>query len=242
MPTPVGRAHDLAGTCATQFSADRCQAMAFEASRQLGVGFDEIAAIDAVPKPSPEGIDSAHRTFLSVALADGSRHDIVISCPGVAAAYDPPCMALPTVPVSFPGGADASAGYGGGYTDTPENATPFPALDPSALAAARPFRIARLDVLITATGPRSMVVGTALLANGFLAEGGFGLADPWPSDILFNAGPRLEVRPTAGGHPLQNLYEHGWHPGVEEVTATLTFDVAWFEPGATLPIVNFVVR
>src|SRR5207248_1998048 len=124
----------------------------------------------------------------------------------------------------------------------PENAPPFPSLDPAAVAKARPLLVASLPVPITSTGSRTIVVGTALLANGYLAEGDFGLADPWPSNVLLASGISLEVRPTAGGDPLRNLYEHGWHPGVEEVTATITFDVAWLEPGSTLPIVNIVVR
>jgi hypothetical protein len=236
MPTSVGQVHELAGTCALQFSADRCQALAFAAATQLGVGFDQVRAVDVVPNPSPVEIDFAHRTFLEVALANGDRRSVVISCPGVAAAYDQQCMPEPVVGLSYPRGGE------GGYTDTPENATPFPALDPAAVANARPLSVPRLLIPITSTGPRTIVVGTALLANGYLAEGAFGLADQWPSNVLLASGIRLEVRPTAGGEPLQNLYEHGWHPGVEEVTATITFDVAWFEPGATLPIVDIVVR
>jgi hypothetical protein len=238
MPTSVGQIHDLAGSCASKFSADRCQALAFAAATQLGVGFDQVRTVDVVPNPSPVEIDFAHRTFLEVVLASGERRSVVISCPGVAAAYDQQCMPEPVVGLSNPRGSEG----GGGYTDTPENATPFPALDPAAVANARPLLVARLTVPITATGPRTIVVGTALLANGYLAEGAFGLADPWPSNVLLASGIRLEVRPTAGGEPLQNLYEHGWHPGVEDVTATITFDVAWFEPGASLPIVNIVVR
>jgi hypothetical protein len=236
MPTSVGSVHDLAGTCASTFSADRCQALALAAATQLGTRFDQILAIDVVPNPSPEQIDFAHRTFLSVVLADGSRHDAVISCPGIAGGYDPPCMFAPTVPLGYPRGSQ------GGYTDTPEDATPFPALEPAAVAAARPLLVANLPVPITSVGVHTIPIGTALLANGYLAEGSFALADPWPSDALFNGGITLDIRPAAGGPSLQNVYEHGWHTGVEAVTATITFDVAWFEPGAILSIVNIVVR
>lgn len=237
MPTSVGPGHDLAGTCTSTLSADQCQALALAAATRLGVGFDQVVAIDVVPNPSPEQIDFAHRIFLSIALGDGSRHDVVISCPGIAGAYDPPCMGVPIVPLSYPRGSEG----GGGYTDTPEDASPFPSLDPATVAGARSLRVASLLVPITSTGPHSILVGTALLPNGYLAEGDFGLADPWPSKVLLN-GVSLEVRPTAGGDPLRNLYEHGWHPGVEQVTATITFDVVWFEPGASLPIVDIVVR
>lgn len=236
-PTPVGPAYVLGGSCAATESSDRCQAMAFAAARDLGVPFDAIVAVDVLRNLSLDAMDRSHPTFLSIVLADGSRHDITISCPGIAAAFDPKCMAFPTVQISYPGGAE-----GGGYTDTPENATPFPALDQQAVAQAQALRIALLPISVSETGPRSVELGTALLANGYLAEGRFSLADPWPSDVLFTAGPRMEVRPTSGGRPLQNLYEHGWQDGVEEVEVTISFDVAWFEPGAILRIVDVVVR
>jgi hypothetical protein len=235
-PTPVGPVHGLGGTCVSKESADRCQAMALAAADQLGVGFDQVVAIDVVPNPSPEGIDFAHRTFLEVVLASGARQSVIISCPGVSGAYDPPCMSQPVVPIGYPLGPE------GGYGDTPENATPFPDLDPAAVAAATPLSITSLDIPITGLGSHTLVLGRATLPNGYLTSGSFAMADPWPSDVLFAAGPRMVLTPTAGGPPLQNLYEHGWHPGTEEVEATLTFDVAWFEPGASFTIEDVTVR
>ena len=236
--TAVGAPHPLGGSCAGSGSADRCQALAFAGAQELGMPFDAVAAVDLLPDPSPLAMDRAHRTFLAITLVDGSRHELSIACPGVAAAYDAKCMPDPVVSLGYPGGAEGHTGY----TDIPENAAPFPSLDPAALAAARELRIASLPIRITGTGQQSVDLGTAVLANGYLAETRFDLADPWPSDVLFTAGPRMEVRPAAGGEPLWNLYEHGWHEGVEEVTVTITFDVAWFEPGATLAIVGIVVR
>lgn len=236
--TPVGSPHTIAGSCMSSFSADRCQALALKAATELSIPFDSIAAIDVVPNPSPEQMDRAHRTFLSILLRDGSRHGVTVSCPGISAAYDASCMPSPAVSLGYPGGVDAHVGY----TDFPENATPFPALDPGAVANAKALRIDTLVVPVSATGSQTMVVGRASLANGYLAEAQFALADPWPSDVLFKGGIRLEVRPVAGGEPLTNLYEHGWHAGVEDVEATITFDIAWFLPGATIPIVDLVVR
>ena len=237
-PTTVGTVHDLAGTCLQQASGDRCQALALEAARQLGLGFDQVVAVDIVPNPSPEGIDFAHRTFLEVALVDGSVHSIVVSCPGVSGAYDPQCMHDPVVPLGFPRGPEG----GGGYTDTPENATPYPSLEAAAVAGARPREIAELEVPFDHLGKTTLDLGHALLPNGYLAAAHFGLRDPWPSEVLFNGWIGLEVRPAAGGAPLWNLYEHGWMTGVEEVTATITFDVAWFKPGATITLTDIVVR
>jgi len=61
-------------------------------------------------------------------------------------------------------------------------------------------------------------------------------------DVHFSYGPTLVVKPVGGGPELMNLYEHGWHEGVEEVEATLTFGVSWFKPGASITVVNLVVR
>lgn len=235
MPTSAGPVHELAGTCEQQASADRCQALALAAADQLGVGFDQIASVDIVPNPSPDGIDFAHRTFLEVALENGDRADIVISCPGIAAGYDQQCMPQPVVRIAYPRGAD-----GGGYTDTPENATPFPKLDPTAVAEAHPLRIASLAIPVNQLGAQTITLGRATLPNGYLTQASAEMADLWPSDVLFR-GISLVVTPTAGGAPLENLYEHGWHSGTEEVEATLTFNVVWFKPGATFTIVDVVV-
>ena len=234
-PTSAGPIHELAGTCEQQASADRCQALALAAADQLGVGFDQIASVDIVPNPSPDGTDFAHRTFLQVTLESGDRADVVIGCPGVSGAYDPKCMAQPVVPIWYPRGPE------GGYTDTPGDATPFPSLDPAAVSAAIPLRIKSLVIPVGGLGPHTLTLGRASLPNGYLTQGSFAMADPWPSDVLFK-GITLVVTPTAGGAPLQNLYEHGWHSGTEEVEATLTFNVVWFKPGARFTIVNVVVR
>jgi hypothetical protein len=45
-----------------------------------------------------------------------------------------------------------------------------------------------------------------------------------------------------GGTPIMNIYEHGWRPGTERVQAVLMFDVAYFDPGATLGVKDVVVR
>jgi len=212
--------------------------MALWSAQQLSVSFERVSVIDVVPGPSLNGIDFNNRTFLNVTLSDGSIHPVVVSCGGIAGAFDPPCMSQPTVPLSYPRGPDG----GGGYTDTPEGSTPFPELDAATVKQARPLHIANLVIPIAGVGPQTIIVGRALLPNGYLAEGDFALTDPWPSNILFTHGIQLDLRPVAGGLPFRNLYEHGWHEGVEEVEASLTFDIAWFEPGASCTVVDLVVR
>jgi hypothetical protein len=104
------------------------------------------------------------------------------------------------------------------------------------------MRVARMVIQVVETGQRTIDLGTALLPNGYLTQGSFAMADPWPSSVLFATGPRLVVRPTDGGEPIWNVYETGWHHGTYEVDVALTFDVAWFEPGTSFTVVDLVVR
>ncbi|HLX34278.1 MAG TPA: hypothetical protein VKR30_03435 [Candidatus Limnocylindrales bacterium] len=241
-PTPapsvvIGTRYELGGNCHEKFSTDRCEALAFGAAQELQVDFGTITSVDVVPNPDPSaGIDFAHRTFLEVGFRDGSHTAATISCPGIAAAFDPPCMPVPVVPLAFPGGP------GSGYRDTPENATPFPSLEASAVAGARPLEVKARVVPVAKLGPQTITLGQALLPNGYLASANLALSDPWPSDVIFQDGVQLVLSPAAGGPPLENLYDHGWHPGDEAIVVLLTFDVAWFEPGASFTVVDVVVR
>jgi len=234
--TPHGELGDGA-MCAVVFSPDRCEALAIAASEDLAVPFERVQTIHVVPNPSPVQIDFAHRTFLSVTLDDGTTHSVVISCPGIAGASEPRCMWEPKVPLGAPGGLDRCC-----YTDWPEGATPVPPADPGAIAQSRALRVPRLVIPITGLGQQSFVVGRALLPNGLLRDSAFEITDPWPSEVHFTGGIILVVRPVAGGPPLANVYDQGWRPDVEEVEATLTFGVSWFEPNASITVVNLIVR
>lgn len=223
--------------CVVVFSPDRCDALAIAAAEDLAVPFEQVRSIEVVPNPSPVQMDFAHRTFLLVTLDDSTLHSVVISCPGIAGASEPRCMWEPNVPLGAPGGLDRCC-----YTDWPEGATPVPPADPAAIGQSRALRVPRLVVPITALGPQSIVVGRALLPNGLLRDSAFETTDPWPTDAHFTGGIILEVRPVDGGPPLANVYEHGWRPGVEEVEAILTFSASWFKPGASITVVDLVVR
>ncbi len=220
--------------CARVFNSDRCDALTAFAADQLGVPFPTVRAIGILPNPSPRQIDFAHRTFLSVRLDDGTTRPLIVSCPGIASATDPQCMPNPAVPLS--------GSSNGGYTDSPDGSTPLPSLEPAAVANARPHRIAELDIPITSLGRKTMTIGTALLANGVLRDRHAALKDPWPTDVHFADWISVEVTLAGTDVPLTNLYEAGWKPGVEEVVVTLTYDVVWFKPGATLSLVDILVR
>jgi len=235
--TPIGELPAGGMPCAKTFSAARCDALEIGASESLAVGFEQVRSIQVVPNPSPVQMDFAHRTFLAVTLDDGTTHSVVISCPGISGASDPPCMWDPKIPLGWPGGLDRCC-----YTDIPGDATPVPPADPVAISQSRALRVSRLVIPITGRGSQTVVMGGAVLPNGLLRDSTFELAQAWSFDVHFRSGITLVVSPVNGGPALTNVYEHGWHDGVEEVEATLTFDVSWFKPGASITVVNLVVR
>ncbi|MEA2653773.1 MAG: hypothetical protein QOI37_1000 [Chloroflexota bacterium] len=138
-----------------------------------------------------------------------------------------------------------------GYTDVPctgeapENpcASPVPSPDASALAAARALEVSRLEIPIDHVGNYRVPVGEARLPNGLLSEAAFGLSNDSPTNFLVSSdGVFLQIVSLDGGLPFENIYAHAWHKGVERVSATLTFTVETFDPGAVLEVTNLTVH
>jgi hypothetical protein len=137
-----------------------------------------------------------------------------------------------------------------GYRDVPclgeapgGCATPLPAIEPSAAAAARGLELSAVDVGIDHLGDFAVPLGQAVLPNGVLSDAVYGLADERPSNVLVSPdGLFLEIRSLDGGPPFRNAYERGWHPRPETVEAVLRFTIEWFEPGAILQVRDIRVR
>jgi hypothetical protein len=233
-PTSAGAPFPLAGTCTVQLHQDRCEAMAVWAAGELGVAPEQVVAIDiAPPTPDPGVINHDHPVPLIVRTADGTRHDITLHCVGIDGAYRVECMADPRITLGIPAAE--------GYRDFPENASPVPAPDPAAVAAATAFEVDRLEVRIGAPGEQRIVIGRVGLANGIVREMGGTLEDDWPDDVVVG-GARLELQPVDGEPPITNIYEHGWRPGVEQVDVVLVFRAQLVRPGAGLVLLDVVVR
>jgi hypothetical protein len=145
-------------------------------------------------------------------------------------------MSEPSIVLDYPGSGSS------GYRDTPEGAAPLPTLDPAAVAASQPLRIAHRTVVIAKTGPARIVLGQARLANGVIQEASIELVDSWPDDVVILGGVTMDITPAAGGEPIWNIYVHGWQEGTELVEVSISFDAAIVREGATLELVNVVVR
>ena len=241
--------------CASmRFATDRCLAVV-EAAREardgwwIGVDFG-WAAIERVTlgpittRGASFGSDVATVTF---GLVDGTTYTHDVRCGGISS-YSLVCTDRPEILISGP------YGRGGGYTDIPCGATPggepgsacarpMPTIDPDAAAAAVAREIAARDYPITATGHLEIDVGRATLPNGILSDARFDLADRFTRAFTVEGGIRLEVRSLDPSRPpFENVYEHGWYPGTEEVAVYLVLDVVSFTPGSALQIRDLVVR
>jgi hypothetical protein len=228
--------------CIQEYGQDQCLAMVDVAAAEVGKNRGDVAAIAIVPDPPPEGavLGGAWPIRVRIALKDGSTHETRM-CGGVS--IDPACTAEPHLQ---PRSVIAA------YTDVPCGADPDrredcatrpPTPAPNVTAAARPIEVAALTIPIDHVGAYEVPLAEGSLPNGILSEASFEFGEAWPEDLALEEGrATLDVKSLEpDGRPFDNLYAHGWRPGVERVRATLIFDVLWFSPGATLEIRNVVV-
>ena len=242
-PLAPGPTRAPTGPCAARFPADRCAAITGFVVQSLGVAPAEVRSVIVEDEPSPSmspgqlviRSGGGQVLLLHVDLTDGRTATVKLWCVGVAPGHDPACMDQPRVPTSASGGE--------GYRDTPEGSTPLPSLEPSAIAAGQPLGIPRQSIAVGRTGRFTVELGSVRVPNGVLTTGRFELADPWPDGILFtDAGIRLVVTPLdPDGRPFDNVFVHGWRPGVEAARVTLEFEVLAAEPGASFEIVGVAV-
>ncbi len=230
--------------CQAQFSVERCDALAGAAATDLGVDPNAVSALEILPDPEPDTMRlGGPPVFLRVHLADGTAHETVVRCPGIAASYVPACMEDPAL--------TASSATMNGYRDVPcfdnagtQCATPVPPVEADAAAAAQPIEVERQDIPIDRVGSYEVALGAGALPNGILTEASFRLVDDWPDGVTVDeARVLLDVRSLEpDGKPFDNYYLHGWREGVERVEAVLVFDVRRFEPGAVLSVEDVIVR
>jgi hypothetical protein len=235
--------------CAEVFSAVHCQVIADYVAGQLHTTREQVADLVVVPQPTPATVNGVKvlMTYsggppvdVDVTLRDGSVHRVTLHCggiPGVECQDDPHLV--------------TSSVMHGGYFDHPCTGdqaagcpSPVPSVAPDALTKAVPLRIARLDIPVDHVGLYAVSIGEARLPNGILTAADFALVEPWPAGVsILDGGVSLEIRSLDdGGKPITNTYEHGWRSGTERVQAVLVFNVAHFDPGATLGVKDVVVR
>jgi hypothetical protein len=238
------------GCAAFQLSARRCKAIVDWAIEQSNAGGRDVASVGLL---GPGGRCKRTETTLCVSTTsfvvrvrlqfdDGGTAEQVVSC-GIGGEYSILCTEQPQI--RFSGETM------GGYRDIPcanENgvgcATPLPALEPVAIAAARPLHVATFDIPIDHEGHYEVELGRATLANGVLSDSRARLGNPATQAVrMRDEGIQLDVRSMdPGAPPFGNYYQRGWHPGIEEVIVSLRFDVVSLDRGAVLEVRDVVVE
>lgn len=230
---------DALGDCGTLgMSERRCAAIIDQAITGSDVHAAEVVDVDLrAPVDDGPNLGGHPVAVVRLHLASGDVVEHEVWCIGVGTQYLAWCTDDPEIELRF--GANHDVPCSGPAPDG--CATPI-ALDPEAVAAARPLRVAVLDVP-AAVGHHEVALGSAWLANGYLEEAAFTLADRAPDGVEIPGGIRLDVRPADPSRPpLGNVFERGIVDGTEEVTAWLVFDVVAAPDGAVVQIRDVVVR
>lgn len=221
----------------------QCDGIVIQAIARSGV--DPAAVVDIeLRRPNGQRVEIGGRLVATARLhlADGRSVDQEVWCIGVGGQHRPWCTEDPALELWMGANHDVPC-HETARDGAPSVACATPmVLDPAAVAAARPLLIDALDLPLT-IGHHDVELGKADLANGFLDEARFALADPAPDGVLIADGVRLEIEPTDPSRPpLGNVYERGLVAGVEEVVAHLRFDVVAAPAGAVLQVRDVVVR
>jgi hypothetical protein len=246
------------GGCAEfGFSPERCAAVVAIARHRFSID-DAAATVELLSDPPLVcPTDANGRTVLCVQSGGGSAVIVRITAPGgvameaplacgVGSQFSIACSDHPVVLTRTPidGYRDIPCG-GEDATGNPTNcATPLPAIDRAATDAARPLKVAGLDIPIDHDGPYEVRIGTAGIANGVLATASFTIQDPALDQLLLDEdGVSMRIRSTDPTHPpFDNYYQHGWYPGVEEADVFLDFVVLGHHAGAVLQVRNLIVQ
>jgi hypothetical protein len=224
------------------FNQRRCDAVIARAIEGAGVRAADVASIElGRPEGQKIGLGGSLVALARLRLVNGDTIDQEVWCIGVQSGYTPWCSNDPRIELSMGANHDVPCS-GDDPLGTPEGcATPI-ALDPEAVAEARPLLIDSIDLPVT-VGHHEVELGHATLPNGFLAEATFTLADIAPDGVVIPEGIHLVVTSTDPSRPpFGNVYERGRFPGVEDVVGTLVFDVVEAPPDAVLQVREVVVR
>ncbi len=226
-----------------ELSPTRCQAIVAWALEQLGSA-RPVASVDLLGDPGCGPVQnpavSCVRTMAFVVrvrlnFADGTNAETSVFC-GVGGQHSILCTETPEIQLSLPSSW--------GYWDIPVGSTPVPTADAEAASNGLSLIVENLSIPIDHVGRYEIDVGRAVLPNGILTEARFGLADPKTQAVAVREeGVRLEIESLLPDRPtFDGSFAHGWWPGVEPVRVVLSFEVTRFDKGASLEVIDLVVR
>lgn len=225
-----------------EFNQRRCDAVIARAIEVAGRRSTDVASIElGRPEGRKMGLGGSLAALARLHLTDGKVIDTEVWCIGVFSGYNAWCANDPPIQLTMGANHDVPCS-GEDPNGSPEGCAAPIVLEPGAVAQARPLRVEAIDIPAT-VGHHEVELGRATLPNGFLDVATFTLADIAPDGVSIPDGIALVVTSTDPSRPpLGNVYERGTFPGVEEVVASLVFDVVEAPPGSVLQIRDVVVQ
>jgi hypothetical protein len=225
------------------FSARRCAAIIDLAMDEAAIDETLVAGVEMLTPAGP-GAPGERRAMARIrfSLRDGtSVTQDVTGCGGVgrddelACTNDPQLQLFTGIDHDVPCAGEAPNGDPAGCATLP------PEPPPAAIAAAKPLRVAALDIPLDHVGAYEVKVGNAGLPNGYLSKRQFGVTDTRPADFWITGGIRVDVRPPAGRPPVGSIYREPFK-GTEPVDVFLMFEVTQTSPGAVLRVRDLIVE
>ena len=225
------------GACGQwSYEANRCAAIVAEARHEARIDEAGVAWIELLPFDQPQTLSGGQVAAVRFHLADGSTIDQDVWCVGVS--FKRACNDVAQIQTNS--GVDSDVPCSGEPPDGCATLPPEP--DPSAIAAATPFRLDSLAVPLDHEGRYSLELGAATLPDGYLSERSFRITETMPDTFWIEEGVRLEIRPDVAGRPAIGSRYREPFDGPEPVTVYLVFEVTQLDSPSVLQVRDVVVR
>ena len=229
-----------AGCAGLGFSSRRCAAIVARARTKAGLEADAEVTVGllAPSNEGPRSLGGGQIAQVVFGLADGSSVVQPVMCFGVPAGPDDAVCSEPRLAVSSGVSHDVPC------TGEPPDGCPSQIVpDSAATAAARPLKLATLDVPVGALGRYEVKVGEASFPNGYVTTLDAKVVNDQPADFWITGGIELDLRPAdATRPPFGDVYMRPPVGGVERATLWLVFTVTETSPGAVLHLADLVAE
>ena len=233
----------VTGCVALGFDARRCSAIVARAISTAGNPGGIVAVVVESPDRSG-GVTlggGGPIATVDLALAGGVHRRVDVICGFLAGprSSDRVCSADPQIWVAGGVSRDIPCGSVPGGEGQPCASLP-PDPRPATIEASRPLVRQVLDVALDHIGHYEVLVGIATIPNGAITERSGTVANARPTDFWIDPYIELEVRPDAGGPPIDSYYGRRV-PGPMPVHVFVVFDVVELDQGGAVLEVRDVV-
>jgi len=229
------------GCAGLGFSARRCSAIVDRARADAGLATASAAiSVGLLPPDNsgPRKLSGGQVAQVVFGLRDGTSAVQPVLCIGVPAGPEDGVCWEPRLAVS------SSVSHDVPCTGEPPAGCPSQIVpDATAAAAARPLKLATLDVPVGALGRHEVKVGEVSFPNGYVTMLDARVVNDQPAEFWITGGIELDLRPAdATRPPFGDVYMRPLVRGVERATLWLVFTVTETSPGAVLHLADLVAQ